>query len=82
MNALCRSMELFFFFFVFQRSSNNLRYAFLALKVAIQAFTERCRSARQKAITFFAARFAESSLWGELGVWLADGGAASQLQQS
>ena len=35
-NALRRSIELFFFF---QRSSNNFRYAFLAWKVASQAFT-------------------------------------------
>ena len=29
------------FFFLFQRSSNNFRFAFLALKVASQAFLER-----------------------------------------
>ena len=36
MNALCRSIEFFFRFFT--SSSNNFRYAFLALKVASQAF--------------------------------------------
>ena len=36
-NALGRSIELFFFFFL--RSSNNYRFAFLPLKVACQAFT-------------------------------------------
>ena len=37
-NALRRSIELFFFLF-FTSSSNKFRFAFLALKVASQAFT-------------------------------------------
>ena len=37
-NTLRRSIELFFFFF-FSTSSNTFRFAFLALKVASQAFT-------------------------------------------
>ena len=37
-NALRRSIELFFFFF-FERSPKNFRFVFLALKVVSQAFT-------------------------------------------
>ena len=37
-NALCRSIELFLFVFLFLLSSNNFRLAFLALKVVGQAF--------------------------------------------
>ena len=37
MNAICRSIELFLFFV--QRSSNNLRFAFLTLQAVSQAFT-------------------------------------------
>ena len=37
-NALRQSIKLFFFFF-FLRSSNNFRFAFLALKAASQVFT-------------------------------------------
>ena len=34
-----RSIELFFFFSFFLQSSDNFRFAFLALKVVSQAFT-------------------------------------------
>ena len=36
-NALCRSIELFFF--LFPRWSNNFSFAFLALNIASKAFT-------------------------------------------
>ena len=68
MNALHRLIEPVFFFF-FLRSSNNFRFAFLSLEVASQALLEVFRSARQKSITFFAARLRTT-----------DGGGATQLQ--
>ena len=55
-----------FFSFFSTSSSNQLRFAFLALKVASKLLLERFRSAWQKSITFFAAHLAESSLRGVL----------------
>ena len=55
------------FFFLFSTSSsNNFRFAFLALKVASQTFTWKISICSAKSITFSAAHLAESSLRREL----------------
>ena len=78
-NALRRSIKLFFFF-LFLRSSNNLRFAFLALKIASQAFTLKisiCSANINHALRCWL--HAELAT-GRACLWTADPGAASQLQ--
>ena len=62
-SAFRRLIGLFFFLWL----SKNFRFAFLALNMYLaKLLLERFRVARRKAITFFAAHFAESSLREEL----------------
>ena len=77
-NTLRRSIELFFF--SFSTSSNNLRFAFLALKVASQAFTWNISICSAKINHALRCSLSRELATGRARLRTAFQGAASQLQ--
>ena len=68
------------FSFLFQRSPNNFRFAFLALKVASQAFTQKISISWAKIDYVLPCSFRGELVARRARLRIADGGDASQLQ--